>query len=331
MIYYLLKLLGFSQQFFVGGDDLNSKQSLIAIMIVFGSLLLVGGWWLFRPIEKIDRIAVIHVEGVITGGRSQGGLWGDGGGTDSLIRQIQSAREDKEVRAVVIRINSPGGSAPASQEIGEEIKKLRATGKAVVASMGDIAASGGYWIAAMCDKIYANPGTITGSIGIYIPYANWQELFKKIGVYGEKIKSGPHKDMLSPERAMTDQERAIVQAMVDDLYEQFVAVVADGRKMEPTRVRQLADGRIYTGRQAHKLGLVDEMGSMEEAVQAAAKMAGISGKPILREYRRTGLWEAFFGQSSQSVVETLLRQLLWNRLSSDGSLFNQPALVPQLR
>jgi protease-4 len=137
--------------------------------------------------------------------------------------------------------------------------------------------------------------------------------------------------MLSPERAMTEQERAIVQAMVDDLYEQFVAVVAEGRKMDSVRVRQLADGRIYTGRQARAVGLVDEMGSMEEAVHAAANMAGISGKPVLREYGRTGLWEAVFGSSGRSMFETLLGQLLWNRFPGDGPLFNQPALVPQLR
>lgn len=310
---------------------MNRKKSLIAMMLIAGLLLMVAGWWLLRPADSKDRIAVIHVEGVITGGRGQAGLWGEGGGTDSLIRQIQSARDDRDVRAVVIRINSPGGSAPASQEVGEELKKLRATGKVVVASMGDIAASGGYWIAALCDKIYANPGTITGSIGIYIPYANWQELFKKIGVQGEKIKSGPHKDMLSPERPMTVEERAIVQAMVDDLYEQFVAVVAEGRKLDPARVRQLADGRIYTGRQALAVGLVDEMGAMEEAVQAAAKMAGITGKPVLREYGPAGLWDVLFGSGGQSFFEAALSQLLRNGLSGSGPEYRQPAAVPQFR
>ena len=257
-------------------------------------------------------------------------MWGDGGGTDSIIRQIQAARDDAEVRAVVIRINSPGGSAPASQEVGEELKKLRASGKVVIASMGDVAASGGYWIAALCDRIYANPGTITGSIGVYIPYANWQELLKKIGVSGEKIKSGPHKDMLSPERPMSEKERAIVQEMVDDLYEQFVAVVAEGRKMDPVKVRQLADGRIYTGRQAKALGLVDEMGSMEEAVLAAAKTAGITGKPVLKEYGRSGFWEAIFGPSGQSLLGIFLGQLLQGIAGANPGL-HYPTGLPQLR
>ena len=309
---------------------MRRKHKIIFLFLVFGFLLLIGGWFFLRSHDRVEQVAVIHVEGVIVGGRGQGGLWGDGGGTDSVIRQIQAARDDAEVRAVVIRINSPGGSAPASQEVGEELKKLRASGKVVIASMGDVAASGGYWIAALCDRIYANPGTITGSIGVYIPYANWQELLKKIGVSGEKIKSGPHKDMLSPERPMTEKERAIVQEMVDDLYEQFVAVVAEGRKMDPVKVRQLADGRIYTGRQAKALGLVDEMGSMEEAVLAAAKTAGITGKPVLKEYGRSGFWEAIFGPSGQSLLGIFLGQLLQGIAGAHPGL-HYPTGLPQLR
>lgn len=309
---------------------MQRKHKIIFLFLVFGALLLIGGWLFLRSHDRVEQVAVIHVEGVIVGGRGQGGLWGDGGGTDSIIRQIQAARDDADVRAVVIRINSPGGSAPASQEVGEELKKLRASGKVVIASMGDVAASGGYWIAALCDKIYANPGTITGSIGVYIPYANWQELLKKIGVSGEKIKSGPHKDMLSPERPMTEKERAIVQEMVDDLYEQFVAVVAEGRKMDPVRVRQLADGRIYTGRQAKALGLVDEMGAMEEAVRAAAKTAGISGKPVLKEYGRAGFWEAIFGPGGQSLLGIFLGQFLQGIEGANPGL-HYPTSLPQLR
>ena len=309
---------------------MQRKHKMILLFLVSGFLLLIGCWFFLRSHDRVEQVAVIHVEGVIVGGRGQGGLWGDGGGTDSIIRQIQAARDDAEVRAVVIRINSPGGSAPASQEVGEELKKLRASGKVVIASMGDVAASGGYWIAALCDRIYANPGTITGSIGVYIPYANWQELLKKIGVSGEKIKSGPHKDMLSPERPMSEKERAIVQEMVDDLYEQFVAVVAEGRKMDPVKVRQLADGRIYTGRQAKALGLVDEMGSMEEAVLAAAKTAGITGKPVLKEYGRSGFWEAIFGPSGQSLLGIFLGQLLQGIAGANPGL-HYPTGLPQLR
>ena len=308
---------------------MTRRKSYAGIFFLVGIALVLLGLWLFRPLEHPEKIALIHVEGVIVGGRGQGGLLGDGSGMDSVIRQIQAARDDETVRAVVLRINSPGGSAPASQEVGEELKKLRGAGKPVVASMGDIAASGGYWIAALCDRIYANPGTITGSIGIYIPYANWEELFKKIGVHGEKIKSGPHKDMLSPERPMTAAERAILQEMVDDLYDQFVAVVAEGRKMEPNQVRRLADGRIYTGRQAKKLGLVDEMGTQEDAVNAAASMAGIAGKPAVHEYGRGGLWEMLLGADGQSLFDGLASRLLFG--NGPGGRLANPGLVPQLR
>ena len=308
---------------------MNRRKSYAGRFFLAGIGLVLLGLWLFRPLEHSEKVALIHVEGVIVGGRGQGGLLGDGSGMDSVIRQIQAARDDETVRAVVLRINSPGGSAPASQEVGEELKKLRSAGKPVVASMGDIAASGGYWIAALCDRIYANPGTITGSIGIYIPYANYEELFKKIGVHGEKIKSGPHKDMLSPERPMTAAERAILQEMVDDLYDQFVAVVAEGRKMEPDRVRRLADGRIYTGRQAKKLGLVDEMGTQEDAVNAAARLAGIAGKPAVHEVGRGGLWEMLLGADGQSLFDGLASRLLFG--NGPGNRLANPGLVPQLR
>lgn len=297
----------------------NGKGLLVMIMAV---VLVAFGYWLVKAASHEPRIAVIHVEGVITGGRGQGGLFGDGGGTDFIIRQIQAARDDDEVKAVVVRVNSPGGSAPASQEVGEEIKKLRKTGKPTITSMGDMAASGGYWIAATTGKIYANPGTITGSIGVYIPYANWQELYGKIGIRTEKIKSGPHKDMLSPDRPITAEERAIVQAMVDDLYEQFVAVVAEGRGIDPARVRQLADGRVYTGRQAKAAGLVDEMGTLEDALIEAAKLAGIPGKPKTREYTRPGFWESLFGMESNSpgMGTAMIRQLVKAVLNEKAEL-----------
>jgi len=285
--------------------------------IVLLSLVVVALWapGKHHPLARSeDKVAIIYVDGVIMGGRGQSGLLGDSGGTDAIIRQIHDAQEDASVKAVVLRINSPGGSAPASQELGTEIKKMRSSGKIVVASMGDVAASGGYWVAAVTDKIYANPATLTGSIGVYIPYANWEELYKKIGIRQEKIKSGPHKDILSPEREMTPEERAIIQAMVDELYNQFVTVVAEGRHMDPAKVRQLADGRIYTGSQAKKLGLVDEMGTMYDAIDGAAKMAGIQGTPEIKEYGKTSPWQMVFGSDSRFSLDDILNQQLKNEL-----------------
>ncbi len=291
----------------------RSVVMLIAV-VVFVSLVaaafLVPGLKSRKTDGERNKVAVIYVDGVIVGGRGQVGLLGESGGTDAIIKQLHQARDDATVKAVVLRINSPGGSAPASQEVGTEIKKLRAAGKVVVASMGDVAASGGYWLAAVTERIWANPATLTGSIGVYIPYANWQELYGKLGIRSEKIKSGPHKDILSPERPMTPEERAIIQTMVDDLYGQFVAVVAEGRKMDPARVRQLADGRIYTGSQAKDLGLVDELGTMYDAIDGAAKLAGIAGKPAVKEYGKMSPWALLFGPKDQIDLERrFFRQL----------------------
>jgi protease-4 len=292
----------------VGAVFKRSVVILIAV-VVFVSLVaaafLVPGMKARRTDGERSKVAIIYVDGVIVGGRGQAGLLGESGGTDAVIKQLHQARDDRTVKAVVLRINSPGGSAPASQEVGTEIKKLRATGKPVVASMGDVAASGGYWLAAVTDRIWANPATLTGSIGVYIPYTNWQELYRKLGLHAEKIKSGPHKDILSPERPMTAEERAIIQTMVDDLYGQFVAVVAEGRKMDPARVRQLADGRIYTGSQAKELGLVDELGTMYDAIDGAAQLAGIAGKPALKEYGKVSPWSLLFGPQDEFSLERL--------------------------
>ncbi len=261
-----------------------------------------------------NQLAVIHVEGIIIGGRGQSGLLSEIGGTDAIIRQLHQARDDQSVKAIVLRINSPGGSVPATQELGEELTKVRATGKPIIVSMGDVAASGGYWLAALADKVYANPSTLTGSIGVYMPYSNWEELYKKIGVRQEKIKSGPHKDILSPERQISPEERAIIQTMVDDMYDQFVTVVAEGRKLDPARVRQIADGRIYTGKQAKELGLVDELGNFYDAIDGAAQIAGIDGKPKIKDYGKVNPWELLFGGEGRLTLENIISRQLKNDL-----------------
>ncbi|EAX46713.1 signal peptide peptidase SppA, 36K type [Thermosinus carboxydivorans Nor1] len=289
------------------------KRTVMYVIAAVVLVSLVGAAFIIPGLKTKGaaaqgKVAVIYIDGVIIGGRGQSALLAEYGGTDDIMRQLHEARDDAAVRAVVLRINSPGGSAPASQEVGEEVKKLRAAGKIVVTSMGDVAASGGYWIAALTDKIYANPATMTGSIGVYIPYANWEELYRKIGIRQEKIKSGPHKDILSPERSMTGEERAIIQAMVDDMYNQFVAVVAEGRKMDPARVRQLADGRIYTGNQAKELGLVDELGNLYDAIDGAARLAGIKGKPQVIEYGKHSPWDYLLSLRAPTLLEKVLQQ-----------------------
>lgn len=243
-----------------------------------------------------NTIAVVRVEGMITGSSGGGGLLGVTSGGPKLLETLRRIQTDKTVKAVVLRVNSPGGTAAASQEIGDEIARIRQSGKVVVTSMGDVAASGGYWIAAKSDKIVANAATTTGSIGVIIDIGNLMELYQKIGYRSEVFKSGAHKDMMSPSREMTPEERQILKTIIDDIYNQFVDVVAEGRKMPKEKVRALADGRIYTGRQAKELGLVDQLGNYYDAIDLAAQLAGIEGKPSVREYGKDTPFEKLFSE-----------------------------------
>lgn len=227
-----------------------------------------------RMLYQEPRVAVIRVNGPIVGGDDADMAWGSPSSTTSgaLMRQFRKARQDDSVQAVLLRVNSPGGSAAATQEAAAELQKLKDSGKPVVVSMGDTAASGAYWLAAYGDKIYANPSTITGSIGVYMSYYDVQGLSEKLGVREEKIKSGPHKDIFSPFRPMTEEERRLTQNMVDDMYEQFVAVLAEQRHMDGEKVRSLADGRVFTGVQAKEAGLVDELGNYYDALGYAGTL-----------------------------------------------------------
>ena len=228
-------------------------------------------------------VGIIRIEGPITGGASTGGLLGSSTGSDHIIQLLNEAREDDRVRAVVLRLNTPGGSAAAAEEIGVEIRRLQEAGKPVVASMGDTAASGGYWIAALTDHIVASPATLTGSIGVIMELTNLEGLYERLGIEVETIKSGEHKDIGSPTRELTEEERALLQGLIDDIFDQFVTVVAEGRGLSRQEVLALADGRVFTGRQALAAGLVDSLGSLNDAVEIAAELAGIEGDYTIRE------------------------------------------------
>ncbi len=262
-------------------------------------------------------VGIIYIEGTIVGGRNSSGLLtGLVTGSDQVLNYLNEARKDPEVKAVVLRINSPGGSAAASQEIGAEVQRLRRAGKPVVASMGDVAASGGYWVAANADRIVANPATITGSIGVIMQLGNFEELYRKVGIDYEVIKSGAHKDMGSPARELTEKERTILQEMVNDIFDQFVEVVAEGRNLPRDQVVNLADGRIFTGRQAERLGLVDQMGNFRDAVRLAARLAGIEDRFEIREFGRLSPIERLLGEAGgaffgQGLVPEWLLTLRW--------------------
>ncbi len=236
-----------------------------------------------------NKIAVIDVDGVIMNAHGSS-LLGSGDNPMALFREkLNAAADDNRVKAVVLRINSPGGAVTASDIMYQDLVHFRqTTHKPVVACMMDVAASGGYYLAMGADYIYAHPTTVTGSIGVIMSLYNASGLFAKLGVATNPIKSGPNKDLGNPGREMTPQERAILQAMVNSFYEQFVQVVAANRHLPVERVKVLADGRVYTGLEAKKLGLVDEIGYLEDAVALAKRMACICDARVIAYDRCQG-------------------------------------------
>ena len=238
---------------------------VFGVLLVFFILFGVVSRMEESPFAKGDKVAVLPITGVIAD-------------PDATIDQLKKFAKDGSVKAIVLRINSPGGGVGPSQEIYEEVRKLKGK-KPVVASMGAVAASGGYYIACGAQKIYANPGTITGSIGVIMQFVNVKDLIEKIGVKGFAVKSGELKDTGTPLRDMTPEERQYLQGVIDNVFGQFVNAVAEGRKLEVEAVRKIADGRIFSGEQAKALGLVDVLGNQEDAVAEAGRMAKIEGEP----------------------------------------------------
>ena len=240
-----------------------------------------------------EKVGVLEVKGVIAN-------------VQPTVEELAKFRRDGSVKAVVVRIESPGGGVSSSQELYQEIRRT-AREKPVVVSMGSVAASGGYYIACAAQKIYANPGTITGSIGVILEFTNFEELLKKIGFRMEVVKSGRYKDVGNPGREMTAEERAYLQAMVDNVHQQFVRDVARGRRMKVEKVRELADGRIFTGEQAMELGLVDELGDLKDAIDAAAKMAAIEGEPkiVYPEKEKKSVFDYLFDRITEKIANSV--------------------------
>ena len=236
--------------------------------VVIGVLLTGVIVWLVSGVEfsvKGNRVGLVEVKGVIVS-------------SQDTVKQIKDWRKDSAIKAIVVRIDSPGGAVGPSQEIYREIRRT-AQSKPVVASLGSVAASGGYYIASAASYIVANPGTITGSIGVIIHFPNLRELFGKIGYQMVTIKSGQFKDIGNPARDMTPEEKELLQATIDETYHQFVRDVALARNLPEDRVREVADGRIIMGEKALELKLVDQLGNFEDAVAKAGELAKIEGEP----------------------------------------------------
>ena len=292
---------------------------LLLAVLSFVISLLKGNNNSEKTVTVPDRVAVINIEGtIVCGADSKENLFQQANGVTSgtIMKQIREAAADDSVKALVLRIDSGGGSATAAEEVGRELLRFKEqTQKPIVATMGNTGASAAYWIAACAsDKIYANATTLTGSIGVYMPYMNTEELFKKIGITSDKIKSGPYKDILTNDRPMTPEEKEILQNIVDEIYDQFVYTVSAGRRMETSKVRAIADGRIYTGRQAKNIGLVDELGDYYDALAAAGTLAkiklGKDGLPPVKERERQQPWEYFLSAEIANLIKTQVLQQL---------------------
>ncbi|MCX5783478.1 MAG: signal peptide peptidase SppA [Elusimicrobia bacterium] len=249
-------------------------------------------------IKSQSGVGWVHLRGIISESMTSAAPWERGAG--QFVKKLKSLAERREVKAIVIDINSPGGSAAASQEIYSQIMQIRAEKKKpIIALMRDVAASGGYYVASACDKIVANPSTLTGSIGVIFQTGNVEGLFKKVGLKTETIKSGRYKDIGSMYRAMGEDERKMLQALIDDTMGQFYEAVKKGRNLTDEELKPIADGRIFTGRQALSLKLIDKLGGADTALAMAGEMTGLGKNPkIIKDTER---WEYLF-----SVIDSKL-------------------------
>ena len=257
------------------------------------------------------KVGVVEIIGVITESKD-------------ILNLIKRFREDDDIKSIVIRIDSPGGVIGPSQEIYREIRKTTPE-KIIIASMGSIAASGGYYIAAATNGIVANPGTITGSIGVIMAYTNFRAILDKIGMVPVVIKSGPLKDMGSPTKDMSKEEKEVLQAFVDQAHRQFVTAIAEGRKMDIDHVKSLADGRIYTGEEAVKQGLVDRLGNFEDAIEWAGQLGGIQGR-VSTVYKKKEKF-SFLKYIMESTLHDLVNRM--TRQDIFGGYLYSPESIPE--
>lgn len=263
---------------------------VLFFLLVYGAAFLMGDRSTFTLKEKIG---VVVLKGVILDSKAP-------------LNALERYSRDDGVKAIILRVESPGGGVSPAQEIHDKVQSVKKK-KKVVVSMGSVAASGGYYVACAADKIVANPGTVTGSIGVIMHFTNVQDLFKKIGLKSSVVKSGRYKDTGSPFRDMSPEEKALLQGVLDDIHDQFLDTVSAGRGIPKEKLMAIADGRIMTGRQALQLGLVDYLGDIEFAADVAAKLAGIEGKPelIYPKEERFNIWRYML----EEAVSILKREL----------------------
>jgi protease-4 len=289
-----------------------------AVVILLGIFLLVMVVMAVRgtgsqgasALRSSGKVGVVEINGVIGPDNPASMFNGPAAGSGKIMEAIRKAAGREDIKVLVLRINSPGGTSVASQEIGIELERFKKTGKPVVTSMGDVCASGGYWIAAGSDHIVANPATLTGSIGVIMEINNVEGLYEKLGISQQNIKSGKYKDMGSPTRELTPQERAFLEEIVSDSYQQFLEQVTRGRqeKMSRQEIEKIADGRIFTGKKALQIGLVDSLGNYYDAIKQARELAGLDENSSVEVLNRTGFFEDILNQA-------ILSRMLWQQNS----------------
>ncbi|MDJ0703774.1 MAG: signal peptide peptidase SppA [Leptolyngbyaceae cyanobacterium MO_188.B28] len=293
---------------------------ILAIGLIFVCLIAALGNWLgsdaprvetagkgVGPIVGASDIALIEIYGLISDEATTGPFAGaNRSNSNTIVKICRQARKDG-VKAILLQINSPGGTLAASQTVYDELMRIRQeTDIKIVANLGDVAASGGYYIASAADHIVANPGTLTGSIGVIIQTQNISDLFDKIGVQTNTIQSGQYKDILSPFRGRTEDEQALLQEIVAQSYQQFLDAIVAGRGIAMEALRPLADGRIFTGEQALEVQLVDSLGNTYDAIQKAAELANIEGEPSVRNYSSITSLRQSLGIFLSSSLEHLI-------------------------
>ncbi len=292
----------------------RDRLALAVVVFIFGGLFAVFFAFLVLAYTAVKgetprlasgpRIGVIPIEGVIgVDGR-------DGVDSQQVLRALKRFADDDDMKAIVVRIDSPGGAVAPSQEIFDELRRV-ADDKVIVCSMGSVAASGGLYVAMGCDRIVAEAGTLTGSIGVISQFVNVKGLADRFSVKMETVKSGKLKDAGNPFRDMTPEDRAYWQALVDQVYRQFVAAVADSRDIAEDDVRKFADGRVLTGEQAQQLGLIDDLGNFHDAVDLAAKQAGLKGEPrlVYPPEERGRFFQELWGDAARAVVRAVRSEL----------------------
>lgn len=270
------------------------KKTCLSITLFVIALLVVSAVIVLfqKQVPLGEKVALVKVEGPILEAKS-------------VVDELKEYAKDSSIKAVVLRVNSPGGGVVPSQEIHDEVKRTAAV-KKVIVSMGSVAASGGYYISAPASRIIANPGTITGSIGVIMEVPNIQGLMDKLGVKTEVVKSGRYKDIASVFRGVGKEEREILQGVMDDVHEQFMRAVAEGRKIPLDEVRKIADGRIFSGRQAIEAKLVDELGDLDHAIKTAAKLTGIKGEPeVVTKKEKSPLLDLLQGKIQETVTKVV--------------------------